>query len=196
MLKIGITGGIGSGKTTICKVFQLLGIPVYFADDEAKKLLDTSFEVKINIISTFGKEVIDANGIIDRKILASKVFNNKENLEKLNSIVHPAVAKHFENWLHENKSAKYILKEAAILFESNANKAVDKIITVTAPIELKIQRAMQRDNTDRTAIEQRIKNQQSDEEKIKRSHFVIYNDEQQLLIPQIIDIHHKLIKLQ
>jgi dephospho-CoA kinase len=195
MLKIGITGGIGSGKTTVCKVFQLLGIPVYFADDEAKKLLNTAIEIKTNIINTFGNEVVDANGIIDRKILASKVFNNKENLEKLNGIVHPAVAKHFENWLNENKSAKYILKEAAILFESNAYKAVDKVITVTAPIELKIQRAIQRDNTDRTTIEQRIKNQLSDEEKIKRSHFVIHNDEQQLLIPQIIDIHHKLIKL-
>jgi dephospho-CoA kinase len=195
MLKIGITGGIGSGKTTVCKVFKLLGIPIYFADDEAKKILDTSIDVKTNIINTFGIEVIDTNGIIDRKKLALKIFNNKENLEKLNSIVHPAVAKHFENWLHENKSAKYILKEAAILFESKAYKAVDKVITVTAPIELKIQRAMQRDNTDRASIEQRIKNQLSDEEKIKRSHFIIYNDEQQLLIPQIIDIHHKLIKL-
>jgi dephospho-CoA kinase len=195
MLKIGITGGIGSGKTTVCKVFKLLGIPIYFADDEAKKILDTSIDVKTNIINTFGIEVIDTNGIIDRKKLALKIFNNKENLEKLNSIVHPAGAKHFENWLHENKSAKYILKEAAILFESKAYKAVDKVITVTAPIELKIQRAMQRDNTDRASIEQRIKNQLSDEEKIKRSHFIIYNDEQQLLIPQIIDIHHKLIKL-
>jgi dephospho-CoA kinase len=195
MLKIGITGGIGSGKTTVCKVLKLLGIPIYFADDEAKKILDTSIDVKTNIINTFGIEVIDTNGIIDRKKLALKIFNNKENLEKLNSIVHPAVAKHFENWLHENKSAKYILKEAAILFESKAYKAVDKVITVTAPIELKIQRAMQRDNTDRASIEQRIKNQLSDEEKIKRSHFIIYNDEQQLLIPQIIDIHHKLIKL-
>jgi dephospho-CoA kinase len=195
MLKIGITGGIGSGKTTICKVFQLLGIPVYYADEEAKKLLNINDEVKKNIVKTFGNEVINNEGLIDKKKLASLVFNNKENLEKLNKIVHPAVGKHFENWLKENQSAKYILEEAAILFESNAYKKLDKIITVTAPMELKIFRAMQRDQTDRATIEQRIKHQISDEEKIKKSHFIIHNDELQLLIPQIINIHQQLIQL-
>ncbi len=195
MLKVGITGGIGSGKTTVCKVFQLLGIPVYYADEEAKRLLEINDDVKTSIVKTFGNEVIDNKGLIDRKKLASLVFNNKENLEKLNNIVHPAVANHFENWLKENQSSKYILKEAAILFESNAYKMVDKVITVIAPLELKIHRAMLRDKTDRTTIEQRIKNQISDEEKIKKSQFVIKNDELQLLIPQIIDIHQQLIKL-
>ncbi len=195
MLKIGITGGIGSGKTTICKVFQLLGVSVYYADEEAKRLLDVNDEVKKCVIKTFGNEVTDSKGFIDRKILAALVFNDKENLEKLNNIVHPAVGKHFENWLKENQSAKYILKEAAILFESNAYKVVDKIITVVAPLELKIHRAMQRDKTDRTTIEQRINNQISDEERIKKSQFVIHNDELQLLIPQIMDIHQQLMKL-
>lgn len=193
MLKIGITGGIGSGKTTACKVFQLLGVPVYYADEEAKKLLDENPEVKTSIINTFGIEVKDDKGLIDRKKLAALVFNNKANLEKLNNIVHPAVAKHFELWLTNNRGAKYILKEAAILFESGAYKMCDKVITVVAPLELKIARAMQRDKTDRATIEQRIKNQLGDEEKIKRSQFIIQNDELQLLIPQVIAIHQQLM---
>lgn len=195
MLKIGITGGIGSGKTTVCKVFQLLGVPVYFADEEAKKLLDEDPEVKKSIVKTFGIEVTDDTGLIDKKKLASLVFNNKENLEKLNTIVHPAVAGHFESWLQKNHTSKYILKEAAILFESGAYKMTDKVITVVSPLELKISRAMQRDNTDKATIEQRINNQISDEEKIKRSQYVIQNDELQLLIPQILDIHQQLLKL-
>lgn len=194
MLKIGITGGIGSGKTTACKVFQLLGVPVYYADEEAKKLLDENPEVKKSIVETFGNEVTDDKGRIDRKKLAALVFNNKEHLEKLNNIVHPAVAKHFEDWLKNNHTAKYILKEAAILFESGAYKITDKVITVVAPLELKIVRAMQRDNTDRLTIEQRIKNQLGDEEKIKRSQFIIQNDELQLLIPQVIAIHQQLMR--
>lgn len=195
MLKIGITGGIGSGKTTVCKVFQLLGVPVYYADEEAKKLLDADPDVKKSIVKTFGTDVTDDKGLIDRKKLASLVFNNKENLEKLNNIVHPAVANHFELWLQKNNTAKYILKEAAILFESGAYKMTDKVITVTAPLELKISRAMQRDKADRATIEQRIQNQISDEEKTKRSQFIIQNDELHLLIPQVIDIHQQLMKL-
>lgn len=195
MLKVGITGGIGSGKTTVCKVFHLLGVPVYYADEEAKKLLEENAEVKSKIIQTFGIEVTDEIARIDRKKLASLVFNDKENLDKLNSIVHPAVAKHFDDWLKENKTAKYILKEAAILFESGAYKMTDKVITVVAPIELKIARAMERDKTDREAIEQRINNQMSDEDKMKRSQFVIKNDEIELLIPQVLEIHQELIKL-
>lgn len=194
MLKVGITGGIGSGKTTVCKVFMLLGVPVYFADDEAKRLLDTSVKVKDSIVETFGENVLAETGCIDRKKLAALVFNNKEELSKLNMIVHPAVAAHFEAWLAENKNAPYMLKEAAILFESNAYKAVDKIITVTAPLELRIQRAMERDGVDRETIVQRINNQLSDDEKIKRSDFVIYNDEQKLVIPQVLHIHEQLLK--
>src|ERR1035437_5555216 len=194
MLKIGITGGIGCGKTTVCKVFELLGIPVYYADDEAKKLLDFDENVKKNILQTFGISILNDTGIIDRKKLASFVFNNKEKLEKLNSIVHPAVNLHFEDWLKKYSSQKYILKEAAILFESGAYKLVDKVIAVIAPIELKINRAMQRDKITREQVMQRMSNQMKDEEIIKRSQFFIHNDEQQLLIPQIISLHNQFME--
>jgi dephospho-CoA kinase len=194
MIKVGITGGIGSGKTTVCKVFELLGVPVYYADIEAKQILDSNLEVKKNIINTFGNSVLNDEEKIDKKKLASLVFNNKENLEKLNSIVHPAVREHFENWLQQHSTQKYILKEAAILFESGSYKLVDKVIAVVAPLELKISRTMQRDKVTQAEVELRISNQLNDDEKIKRSQFVIYNDEQQLLIPQILNIHDQITK--
>lgn len=194
MIKIGITGGIGSGKTTVCKVFELLGIPVYYADIEAKQILNSNLEVRSNILNTFGNSILNDEEKIDKKKLASLVFNNKENLEKLNSIVHPAVREHFENWLQQHSTQKYILKEAAILFESGSYKLVDKVITVVAPLELKISRTMQRDKVTQAEVEQRISNQLNDDEKIKRSQFVIHNDEQQLLIPQILNIHGQITK--
>lgn len=194
MIKIGITGGIGSGKTTVCKVFELLGVPVYYADIEAKQILDSNLEVKKNIINTFGNGVLNNEEKIDKKKLASLVFNNKENLEKLNSIVHPAVREHFENWLQQHSTQKYILKEAAILFESGSYKLVDKVIAVVAPLELKISRTMQRDKVTQAEVELRISNQLNDDEKIKRSQFVIHNDERQLIIPQILDIHDQITK--
>ncbi len=193
MLKIGITGGIGSGKTTVCKVFELFGVPVYYADDEAKKILDANTEVKEQIAQLFGVEIFDNTQLVDRKKLAALVFNDKKKLEQLNSIVHPAVGRHFENWLQEYASSKYILKEAAILFESDAYRAVDKVIAVVAPVELKIMRVMKRDKSTRQQIEQRMNNQLSDDEIIKRSQYLIHNDEQQLTIPQIINIHKQLI---
>lgn len=194
MIKVGITGGIGSGKTTVCKVFELLDVPVYYADIEAKQILDSNLEVKKNIINTFGNSILNDEEKIDKKKLASLVFNNKENLEKLNFIVHPAVREHFENWLQQHSTQKYILKEAAILFESGSYKLVDKVIAVVAPLELKISRTMQRDKVTKAEVELRISNQLNDDEKIKRSQFVIHNDEQQLLIPQILSIHDQIIK--
>lgn len=194
MIKIGITGGIGSGKTTVCKVFELLGVPVYYADIEAKQILDSNLEVRSNILNTFGNSILNDEEKIDKKKLASLVFNNKENLEKLNSIVHPAVREHFENWLQQHSTQKYILKEAAILFESGSYKLVDKVIAVVAPLELKISRTMQRDKVTQAEVELRISNQMNDDEKIKRSQFVIHNDEQQLLVPQILNIHGQITK--
>jgi dephospho-CoA kinase len=194
MLKVGITGGIGSGKSTVCKVFELFGVPVYYADDEAKKLLNTT-TVQQQIIAAFGNEIINSNCEIERPKLAAIVFNNKEKLQKLNSIVHPAVAKHFEEWLAIHSNSKYILKEAAILFESGSYSQVDKIISVVAPVDIRISRTMKRDNISKELVLQRMQNQISDEEKIKRSHFVIHNDESQLVIPQIIDIHKQLMAI-
>lgn len=192
MKKVGITGGIGSGKSTVCKVFELLGIPVYYADDEAKKLLDFDVEIKSKLQSIFGNSILNDQGGIDRKKIATIVFNDKQKLEQLNSVIHPAVATHFVNWCKLHSSASFIIKEAAILFESNAYKQVDKIITVVAPLELKIERVIKRDLASREEVLKRIANQMSDEEKIKRSDFVIVNDEQILVIPQVLDILKKI----
>lgn len=193
MIKIGITGGIGSGKSTVCSVFELLAVPVYYADDEAKKMLDAT-DVRKSIITVFGNEVLNEKGGMDRKKISSIVFNDKKKLEQLNAIIHPAVANHFTNWLKQYSSNKYIVKEAAILFESNAYKQVDQVITVVAPTELRIKRAIERDAISKEQVEQRMNYQMSDEEKIKRSQFVIHNDEKQLLIPQILQIHEQLSK--
>lgn len=192
MIKLGITGGIGSGKTTVCRLFELLGIPVYYADEESKKLLDENKEVKKQVLGIFGESILNDAGTIDRKKLAGIVFNNKGLLDKLNAITHPAVGAHFELWLKKQKSP-YILKEAAILFESGAYKQVDKVLTVTAPVELKIQRTIKRDGVSKEQVEARISLQMSDEEKIKRSDFVIRNNEQELLIPQVLELHKQLV---
>ena len=193
MLKIGITGGIGSGKTTVCRVFEILGVPVYYADDESKKILDNNKEVKEKILKKFGNELLTEKGVIDKQKLAALVFQDKQKLQELNAIVHPAVGIHFENWVEQNQSHTYILKEAAILFEIGAYKQVDKVLTVVAPTELKIKRAMQRQNITREQVIERINNQMSDEEKINRSQFVIHNDDEHMLIPQIIAVHQQLI---
>lgn len=195
MLKVGITGGIGSGKTTVCKVFETLGVPVYYADLEAKKIQEEDAEVKGAILKEFGENILNASGSIDRAKLAAIVFNDKDKLQKLNNIVHPAVANHFNNWLTANKTSKYTLQEAAILFESGVYKRVDKIISVIAPVDIRILRTAKRDSISEELVQQRMKNQISDEEKIKRSDFIIYNDEQQLLIPQVIRIHEQLNQL-
>ena len=192
MLKIGITGGIGSGKTTVCRLFEIMGVPVYYSDEVSKELLRSDAEVKAFVINAFGDTIIDQHGAVDRKKLAAIVFNNKFELDKLNAILHPAVALHFFNWLTKQTS-DYILKETAILFESGAYKNLDQVIAVVAPLELKISRSIKRDGVSKDAILARIQNQLNDEEKIKRSSFVIYNDEAQLLMPQVLMIHQQLV---
>lgn len=194
MIKIGITGGIGSGKSLVCEIFELLGVPVYYADAEAKKMLNNDPAIKKNVLAFFGNEVLNGDGSMDRKKISSIVFKDPKKLEQLNSIIHPAVALHFSNWLKQYPSHKYIVKEAAILFESDAYKQVDKAIAVVSPVELRIKRVMQRDAISREQVEQRMKYQMSDEEKIKRSSYIIHNDEEQLIIPQVIAIHDQLSK--
>jgi len=192
MIKVGITGGIGSGKSIVCKVFEQLGISVYSADVEAKKLYDDA-SVKLKVKKAIG-DVFDASGNVDRKKLAGVVFKDKALLDKLNAIIHPAVKEHFKKWLVEHKNEKYILKEAAILFESGTNKGLDYIITVSAPLELRIARTMQRDNISRAEVEKRVASQMSEEEKIKRSDYIIVNDEHELVIPQVLKINRELLK--
>lgn len=170
---IGLTGGIGSGKTMVAKYIKSLGIPVYIADDEAKKIMTTDAVIQA-IIKEFGTEVID-NNKLNREKLAQLVFNNSEKLEKLNKIVHPQVKKHFESWLEMNKNAPFVLKETAILFESGSNKYCDAILTVTSPLETRLQRVIERDKTDRASVLKRMESQWTDEQRIAKSDFVIQN---------------------
>lgn len=171
---IGLTGGIGSGKSTVASYIASKGIPVYIADDEAKKLMDSK-RISTKIQTIFSENIFTEEGKLDRKKIAEIVFNAPEKLAALNAIVHPEVKKHFTNWLKQHKNASFIIKEVAILFETGGNLACDKIILVTAPEEIRIERAMKRDNVARESIFKRIQNQLPEEEKIQKSDFVVYN---------------------
>lgn len=184
-LKIGITGGIGSGKSTVCKVFKALGIPVYHADDSARTITDRNPEVIAQIKQAFGDDMY-ANGLLNRPKMAALVFNNPEELAKLNSIVHPAVRAELPVWLEANKNAPYMLYEAAILFESGAYKLVDKSILVAADEEARIQRVMQRDNVGREEVLNRVKNQWPDKEKLELANYVIWNEGNEPVIAQVL----------
>jgi len=187
---IGLTGGIGSGKTMVAEYFKSLGIPVYIADKEARQLMTS--ENIINALSNeFGKEILE-NGILNREKLAQLVFNNPKKLQKLNSIVHPEVKKHFDNWVEKHKNYPFIVKEAAILFESGSYKYCDTIITVTAPLETRLQRVMERDKTDRESVLKRIENQWTDEERIAKSNYVIHNLSVESTKKQVDEILKKL----
>jgi dephospho-CoA kinase len=190
-MKVGVTGGIGSGKTIVCAVFEKLGIPVFNADKEAKNIVASDPGVREKIRTTFGDAVF-SGGEPDRKKLAAIVFSDPEALKKLNNIIHPAVKIKFEHWAELNLSAPYVIKEAAILFESGSDAGMDKIITVTAPEALRLKRTLKRDNAAEEDIKKRMAQQLSDEEKITRSDFVIWNDDKTLVIPQILEIHKKL----
>lgn len=171
---IGLTGGIGSGKSTIAKLFQDEGIPVYIADDASKLLLDLP-ETVLKISEIFGMDII-SNGIIDRKKLANIVFKNPDKLQQLNKILHPLVKKHFDDWLEVHKNYPFVVKEAAILFESGSFVYCDKIITVTASEATRIARVMNRDATTKEAVLDRIRNQWSDAQRIEKSDFVLRNE--------------------
>ena len=170
---IGLTGGIGSGKTTIANYFKSFGIPLYIADDEARKIMQSA-EITEAIKNVFGDAVFE-NEKLNREELAKIVFNNPEKLEKLNKIVHPAVKKHFELWLLQHTAVPYVIYEAAILFESGSYKNCDLIITVTAPVESRIQRVIERDKTTRELVLKRINAQWTDEQRISKSDFIIEN---------------------
>lgn len=170
---IGLTGGIGSGKTTVANYFEQQNIPVYVADDEARKITNSKNVLK-KIVAVFGDEVLEHN-LLNRKKMGEIVFNDKDKLNQLNAIIHPEVKKHFKKWLKSKIDYQYIIKESAILFESKTNLDCDLIILVTAPLELRIERTMKRDNCNRESVLQRIKNQISDEEKAQKSDFIINN---------------------
>lgn len=191
MIKVAVTGGIGSGKTTVCEVFKQLGIPVFNADEVAKQLMHTDKNIVSGIKKLLGNESYSAKGILERTLIAQKIFNNSSLLKQMNALVHPAVREAFQKWASQ-QMAPYVIQEVAILFENHQETSFDSIIAVTAPLEVKLKRVMQRDKVDRQKVLDRMKNQLPDEYKTEKSHFVIVNDGETLLLPQIIKIHQKL----
>ncbi|OWY23437.1 dephospho-CoA kinase [Sphingobacteriales bacterium UPWRP_1] len=194
MLTVGITGGIGSGKTTVCKIFATMGVPVYYADDAAKWLMENDQHLVAQIKEAFGSDAYLPDGRLNRQLLANVVFNNAGSLRRLESMVHPAVQAHAEQWIQQ-QTAPYILKEAALLFESGSYKQLHKIIVVYAPREVRLQRVQQRDNTTAEAVIARMNKQMPDEEKVKMADFIVYNNGAELLIPQVMRIHQQLLQL-
>ena len=192
-LKIGITGGIGSGKSTVAKVFEVLGIPVYYADEAARRVMNEDEEVRKQIIQHFGASAYK-NNQLDRAYIGGQVFNNKQKLELMNSLVHPATIRDSENWMRQ-QTTPYAIKEAAIIFESGTQDQYDHIIGVTAPVPLRILRAMKRDGLTRDQVLARMEKQINDIIKMRLCDFVIYNDEQQAIIPQVIKLHSTLLEL-
>jgi len=193
MLKIGITGGIGSGKSTVARVFETLGIPVYYADDAAKRLMQEDPELKKQIISLFGESAYK-DGELNRSYISGQAFSNPEKVKALNALVHPATISDAKSWMAKQQSP-YALKEAALIFESGSEKELDYVIGVSAPEEIRIRRVMERDGSSREAILQRIQNQMNEEEKMKRCHFIIQNGDDQLVIPQVMALHKQLLAL-
>nr|WP_068892905.1 dephospho-CoA kinase [Pedobacter panaciterrae] len=190
MLKVGITGGIGSGKTTICRIFETLGIPVFYADTVAKEIMISDAILIQGVKDAFGEESYLPGGILNNKHIADIVFNNKEELAKLNALVHPAVFRGFDNWvLQLPEEIPYILKEAALLFESSSYKMCDKNILVTAPLELKLNRVMKRDGVTADQVKARMDKQFTDEKKKQMADYLINNNETDSLINQVMDLH-------
>jgi dephospho-CoA kinase len=194
MLNIGITGGIGAGKSTVAGIFKVLGVPVFDADATAKNILNTDSVLREQIAATFGSETYK-NGLLDRKYLATLVFNNPNQLAKLNALVHPATIEAANIWAKhwEEQGCPYILKEAALLFEAGTNVGLDFIIGVTAPVEMRIARVMERDHVTREEVLKRMQHQLDDTEKMKRCNFVIDNNEVSLVIPQVLALHARFI---
>jgi dephospho-CoA kinase len=192
IFKLGITGGFGSGKTTVCKVFNLLGVPVFFADFEARNIMENDQSIKDRVNSLAGKDMY-LNGSLDRTELARLIFNDKVLLNNVNSIVHPAVFENFNIWAGE-QTAPYVIMEAAILFESGASELVDRVLTVVTPLEERIVRLVHGNKLTREQIMDRIHNQIDDDTRIRNSDYVIYNSENDLILPAILRVHEEIMK--
>lgn len=190
MVLIGLTGGIGSGKTTVAHVFETLGIPVYYADTEARRIMNEDAELKDAIIKNFGSTSYK-NGELDRAYLSQIVFNDSYKLDVLNSLVHPATIRDADLWM-KNQNSPYVIKEAALLFESGAAGHLDYVIGVYAPSDMRIKRVMERDGVSREEILKRINRQLDENIKMKLCDFVITNDESELVVPQVLNIHEQL----
>jgi dephospho-CoA kinase len=194
MKRIGLTGNIGTGKSTVARVFEILGVPVYHADKQAREIVGSK-KVTEQIALLFGNQVIDSGNQIDRKALAAIVFTDKEKLVVLNKLIHPLVEADFSQWCNQHLEKKYVLHEAAILFESGFQRLFDSTILVTAPEELCIARVMARDGITREMVSDRILNQWPQERKLKIADYAIINDETAMVIPQVLSIHQKIVNL-
>ena len=192
-LRVGLTGGIGSGKSTVAQIFEVLGIPVYYADVAAKKIMNEDEELRSAITNIFGEQAY-TNNILDRKYLSSIVFSDPAKLKQLNALVHPATKKDGEAWMQEQTSP-YAIHEAALIFEAKVSDRLDLVIGVSSPIELRIKRAMERDKVSREEVLKRMDHQLDENVKMSKCDLVLINDDQQLLIPQVLDLHEKLIAL-
>ncbi len=188
-LQIGITGGIGSGKSTAARIFQVLGIPVYDADSRAKWLMNHDPELKNQIITTFGFQSYTASGELDRVYLASQAFHNPAHTQILNGLVHPRVSTDYAQWVSVHRQSAYLLKEAALLFESGSFQTLDKVIVVTAPLPLRMDRVLRRDpHRTRQDVEAIMARQLDETEKLSRADFILYNDESRLLTAQVLEL--------
>jgi dephospho-CoA kinase len=192
VFKAGLTGGIGSGKTTVAKIFELLGVPVYYADEASKRLYHTNKDLMAGLKEHFGEEVY-TNDQLNRSKLAAIVFNDPEKLEFLNNMVHPLTIKDAEEWMKQ-QTAPYIIKEAALLFEAGSTRGLDCIIGVSAPQQLRIKRVMKRENITREEVLNRIQRQMDEEIKMLLCDYVIKNDEQEMVIPQVLALHEKILE--
>ncbi|HUX97803.1 MAG TPA: dephospho-CoA kinase [Bacteroidales bacterium] len=191
IMKLGVTGGIGSGKTSVCRVFGVLGIPVFSADDEAKEVMDIDTSIILRLNTIVGKNLYES-GSLDKAELAFLIFNNRSLLEEVNALVHPVVFNRFREWVRK-QNAPYVIMEAAILFESGASNIVDRIITVVAPVEERVNRVIHRSSLTREQVMGRMRNQMDDTERIKKSDYVIANSENDMIIPAVLRIHENII---
>lgn len=193
MLRIGVTGGIGSGKSTICNIFKNLGVPIFTSDEVGKEILSNDESVKQEVMKKFGKDMYNAQGDLDRERLASLVFNDQEALNDLNTIVHPKVSEAFDLWCQEHEKSPYVIKEAAILLESGAYHDLDKIIHVFAPKDERIKRVMKRDGVSEEQVKKRMRFQYSDEERNNLADFIIMNEPNKDMLPQVMELHELLL---
>jgi dephospho-CoA kinase len=194
-LWIGITGGIGSGKSTVCRIFQLLGIPIYSADERAKWLMAHDPDLRADISQAFGSDSYLLDGTVNRTYLSEVVFSNPEKVQQINGLVHPAVGRDFKRWA-QGQDTPYLLKEAALLFETRAYKELDKVINVSSPLKIRVARILIRDpHRDEAQVNQIINQQLPDEEKNSLADYVIKNTDNKLLIPQVLAIHKKICEI-
>ncbi len=191
-LRLGVTGGIGSGKSSVCKVFNVLGIPVFYSDPEAKAIMNNDLSVRSEINAIAGRDLY-LSGNLDRAELAKLIFNDDELLGRVNALIHPLVFQNFLQWA-DMQAAPYVIMEAAILFESGAYEIVDKVLTVVAPLDQRIDRIVKGNQLTREQVMDRIRNQMDDDIKVKNSDYIIYNSEDDMIIPPVLRIHKDLLR--